>query len=179
MQEMKKMGYYDYFKKKGAKQPFECQTLAFWMESDRPTEEAEEYIRRQYTSKIQKGKFDRKLGIKGMVNHVVRAIAGFNKDPSNEFRLSLSQHDKELVATLFFDYMWDEYLKKIKAVIPPKSTRRFNNETYKFLKRCKTQPEAERNKAQILKNRAPGVKSSRKCRIFFSKDGYDLYVRGR
>lgn len=167
------MSYYDYFKKRKANNPYNCDELTLWLENDRAYEEQIlKKVRGKYISRIQKGTFDKKLGVKGLVNWITVGIAYYNRDPHNEDRISLTVHDKELVAKLFFDYMWTEYLSKVKSEVPPKPTRRFSNETYKFLKRYKRKTEAETAKNRVLK-------AGKKCRIFHSKDGYDLYVRGR
>lgn len=170
---MKEMSYasaYDYYQQKGAKDPHAAEEIDLWINNTRPLYEQMMGFKDNYVLKIQKGKFNKNLAIKGLVNVVKVAITHYNKQ-GFDWRVSLSEHDKMLVAKALFEDMWDEYLCKIKAEVPPKPARRFNNETYKYLKRYKSKPEAERNKKKVLK-------TGRKCRVFSSKDGYDLYVRG-
>jgi hypothetical protein len=162
---------YDYYKQKGADNPWAAQEIDLWINNTRPIYNQYMAFRDNYALKIQKGKFDKNLATKGLINLVKAAITHYNKQGYDE-RITLSQKDKAIVARSLFEDLWNEYLSKIKAEIPPKPTRRFNNETYKFLKRCKKKTEAERNKNRI-------IKAGKKCRIFSSKDGYDLYVRGR
>ena len=74
-----------------------------------------------YILKKKKGKFDRKLAVKGLLNVVRRGITKMNKKGYSVPRMS--KEAKNFAAKLLFDELWNDYGLKHVRKANPKSVK--------------------------------------------------------
>ena len=117
----------NYYSKRGAKNPRGCFVIEHhiesqWLYNDNPLYPKLHAFDKQCVSKMKKGKLTKTAALNDFVKLVTVAMKDYEKGSNGRYRITLTQHDKMLVAREIFEDMWEnlQVYKPDKVLPKPK-----------------------------------------------------------